>query len=132
MIVLDTHILIWWVNGDTRLSPTARQAIEQEIDNQGDILISAISVWEIAMLIEKGRLVLSMDLDEWLETVERIDRVAYVPITPHVAVQSTRLPGSFHPDPADRLIVALARELNACLLTADGKIQAYPHIKWLW
>ncbi len=132
MIVLDTHVLIWWVSGDSRLSASAQQAIEQEMARQGDILVSAISAWEIAMLVEKGRLALTMDLDEWLDTVESIETVTLVPITPRVAVQSTRLPGDFHTDPADRLIVALTRETNATLLTADGKIQAYPHLKWLW
>lgn len=132
MIVLDTHVLIWWVSGDSRLSASAQQAIEQEMARQGDILVSAISAWEIAMLVEKGRLALTMDLDEWLDTVESIETVTLVPITPRVAVQSTRLPGDFHADPADRLIVALTRETNATLLTADGKIQAYPHLKWLW
>ncbi|MGC3874906.1 type II toxin-antitoxin system VapC family toxin [Halomonas sp. GXIMD04776] len=132
MIVLDTHALVWWVSADSRLSAAARQVIEQEMAQQGKILVSAISAWEIAMLIEKGRLTLTMDVDEWLDKVASIEVVSFVSITPRVAVQSTRLPGSFHADPADRLIVALARESNALLITADGRIQAYPHLKWLW
>lgn len=132
MIVLDTHALIWWVSGDKRLSEPAALAIRHERENQGDILISAISAWEVAMLVEKGRIALSMDLDEWLDAVESIERVSFIPVTFRVAVQSARLPGGFHQDPADRMIVALAREFNAALVTADGKIQNYPHIKWIW
>lgn len=132
MIVLDTHALVWWVSIDSRLSTAARQVIEQEIAQQGKILVSAISAWEIAMLVEKGRLALTMDVDEWLDKVASIEVVSFVSITPRVAVQSIRLPGSFHADPADRLIVALARESNATLITADGRIQAYAHLKWLW
>lgn len=132
MIVLDTHALIWWVSGDDRLSEPAALSIQHEQENQGDILISAISAWEVSMLVEKGRIALSMDLNEWLDAVESIERVSLIPITPRVAVQSTRLPGNFHQDPADRMIVALARELNVALITADGKIQDYPHIKWIW
>ncbi|MGQ7957273.1 type II toxin-antitoxin system VapC family toxin [Pseudomonas sp. SP16.1] len=132
MIVLDTHALIWWVSDDERLSSPAAEAIERELGNDGQILVSAITPWEIAMLLEKGRMALAMDLDEWLSAVESIEGVSVVPISPRVAVQSVRLPGEFHKDPADRLIVALARELNAPLLTADEKIQGYPHIKWIW
>lgn len=132
MIVLDTHALIWWVSGDERLSEPAALAIQHELKNQGDILVSAISAWEVSMLVEKRRIALSMDLDEWLDAVESIERVSFIPVTPRVAVQSTRLPGDFHQDPADRMIVALAREFNVALVTADGKIQNYPHIKWIW
>lgn len=132
MIVLDTHVLIWWVSDDERLSAPAAEAIKRELENNGQILVSAITPWEIAMLLEKGRMALGMDLDEWLSAVESIECVSVVPISPRVAVQSVRLPGEFHKDPADRLIVALARELNAPLLTADDKIQCYPHIKWIW
>jgi PIN domain nuclease of toxin-antitoxin system len=132
VIVLDTHALIWWVSADERLSPAAAEAIQHELNNAGQVLVSAISLWEVAMLLEKGRMALAMELDEWLSAVESIECVSVVPISPRLAVQSVRLPGEFHKDPADRMIVALARELNAPLLTADEKIQAYPHIKWIW
>jgi PIN domain nuclease of toxin-antitoxin system len=132
VIVLDTHALVWWVSGDERLSPAAADAIRSELANAGQIMVSAISFWEIAMLLERGRMALAMELDEWWSAVESIECVSVVPVSPRLAVQSVRLPGEFHKDPADRMIVALARELNAPLLTADGKIQGYPHIKWIW
>ncbi|MCW8827775.1 MAG: type II toxin-antitoxin system VapC family toxin [Gammaproteobacteria bacterium] len=132
MIVLDTHTLIWWVNGDGQLSQKARKAIENELTADGQVMVSAISAWEIAMLVSKGRLALTMDIDDWLETVASIEGVSFVSVDADVAVQSVRLPGEFHPDPADRLIVALARHHSAPLVTADTKIREYRHVKTVW
>lgn len=133
MIVLDTHAVLWWVNGDAKLSPNALEAIENEFRlDDGNILISAISAWEIALIVEKGRVTLSMGIDDWLDTVEEIDRVRIVPIDTATVVESTRLPGEFHKDPADRMIVALARHFNADLVTADEKINNYRHVKTVW
>lgn len=132
MLVLDTHVLVWWVSAGTPLSTAALKAIAAEQKSGGQILISAITPWEIAMLIRKGRMELTMDLDEWLAAIEARDAVRVVPISVRVAVQSVRLPGEFHSDPADRMIVALAREANAPLVTADDKIRAYPHVRSIW
>ncbi len=133
MIVLDTHVLVWWVNGDSQLSENARAAIEHEQKAEnGLILISAISAWEVAMLIEKGRLALSMSVDDWLDVVAEIESVRFMPLDVAVGVQATRLPGDFHKDPADRMIVSLARHLNAPLVTADEKIRAYKHVRSIW
>jgi PIN domain nuclease of toxin-antitoxin system len=133
VIVLDTHALVWWVNGDDRLSAHARELIEQTVVAAGRrVLVSAISAWEIAMLVERGRVALAMDLDEWLQAVESLEGIALVPVSAQLAVQSATLPGEFHKDPADRMIVALAREQNAVLVTADEKIQRYPHVRWAW
>ena len=132
MIVLDTHVLIWWATGDAQLSAKARHAIAAQQRSSGHILVSAITAWEIAMLIERDRIVLTMDVDEWLAAVQGFDGVRMVPVSPRVAVQSVRLPGTFHKDPADRMIVALAREMNAPLLTADTKIHDYPHVRCIW
>jgi PIN domain nuclease of toxin-antitoxin system len=133
MIVLDTHALIWWVNGDSKLSARARKVIESEITiDGGKILVSVITAWEIAMLVNKNRLVLTMDLNEWLDTVRSIDAVQFVPIDNEVAVQSVQLPGDFHPDPADRMITALARHYSANLVTSDDKIRKYRHVKTIW
>lgn len=133
MIVLDTHTLIWWVSDDSQLSDQARRELARESeDAKGRILVSAITPWEIAMLQKKGRLALAMDVDEWLLAVESLDRVNFVPVTARVAVASVSLPGEFHKDPADRFIVALAREMNAPLVTADVKIHDYPHVRTIW
>ena len=132
MIVLDTHALIWWANQDRLLSAKAKSAIEGTLKRGGEVKISAISAWEVAMLVQRSRLALAMDLDEWLQAVTSIEGVTFVPISARTAAESARLPGAFHPDPADRMIVALARELNAPLVTADEKIQRYGHVRWIW
>lgn len=132
MIILDTHILIWWCNGDPKLSTRAIERIEEALCSDESILISSITAWEIGMLVAKKRLTLTMDVDTWLQTVAEIDQVKFIPIDNKVAVESTRLPDEFHGDPADRMIVALARTLSAPLLTADEKILNYPHVKTLF
>jgi PIN domain nuclease of toxin-antitoxin system len=131
VIVLDTHALVWWANGDEALGTKARKAIERELDD-GQIVISAISAWEIAMLVEREKLVLSMDVGSWLATVARIEAVRFVPVDVEISLKSLDLPGDFHKDPADRMIVATARRLAAPLVTRDEKIRAYKHIKTLW
>ncbi|MEX0827677.1 MAG: type II toxin-antitoxin system VapC family toxin [Haliea sp.] len=131
--MLDTHTLVWWVNGDGQLSAKARRAIQTELASaEGGVLISSISAWEIAMLVKADRLTLTMGVDDWLETVASIEGVKFVPVNNDVSVESTRLPGDFHKDPADRMIVALARHLNAPLVTADAKIHDYKHVKSIW
>lgn len=133
MIVLDTHVLIWWANGDIkRLGPAARQALEEHGTQESSLIVSAISAWEIAMLVDKSRLFLSMDVDEWLDQVAALPAVHFVPVDRHISVHSVRLPGEFHADPADRLIVATARRLNVPLVSGDEKIRNYPHVKTTW
>ncbi len=133
MIVLDTHALIWWVNGSDKLSETALRAINNEQATEGgQIIISSISTWEIALLIEKGRLALTMDIDDWIKTISLIKNLRFVPIDNNIAIQSVRLPGNFHPDPADRIITALARHLSANLISSDKKIRAYKYVKTIW
>lgn len=131
MIVLDTHTLVWWVNGDDTLSKKAKAAITRELDD-GQIIVSAISAWEIAMLVEREKLVLSMDVGSWLATVGEIDAVRFMPLDNEIAVKSVELPGEFHKDPADRMIVATARRLAVPLVTKDEKIRAYAHVKTIW
>jgi PIN domain nuclease of toxin-antitoxin system len=133
LIVLDTHTLLWWLNGDSELSQNARNVIEAELSaTEGVVLVSAISAWEIAMLVKAERLVLTMEVNDWLETASNIEGVRFVPVSNEIAVESTRLPGDFHKDPADRMIVALARHLNVPLITADTKIRAYKHVQSVW
>ncbi len=84
------------------------------------------------MLVSKGKLELSMDVSRWLDIAGEIDGFGFVPIDNLVAVRSLALPGDFHADPADRIIVALAREMAAPLVTADEKIRRYPHVATIW
>lgn len=132
MIVLDTHALLWWATGDdTQLSSVAAQAIAAEMHG-GQIVVSSISSWELAMLVARGRIDLSMDIEAWLSVVDEIEAVRFAPVDNEIAVKSIALPGEFHKDPADRIIVATARKLAAPLVTADEKIRAYPHVRTVW
>jgi len=132
VIVLDTHALLWWANGErAQLSAAAASAIDAEMDG-GQILVSSMSAWELAMLVERGRVALSMDVASWLDTLSRIDAVQIVPVDSEIAVKSVQLPGDFHKDPADRIIVATARKFAAPLVSADEKIRSYPHVRAIW
>ena len=128
MIVLDTHIWIWWVNDSPRLTEQHKQWIE-EYQSQG-LGISIISCWEVAKLVEKNRLVLLMSVDEWLQIALAYPGVQLLDLTVPIVVQSTQLPG-FHNDPADQIIVATAKVYDFLLLTADGKILNYEGVKTL-
>lgn len=132
-VLLDTHVLVWLVAGDTRLSLPARQRIE-EAAQRNEVWISAITPWEIGMLVAKNRLALTQDAQEWMELVLALPGLRLAPLEPAIAVASSRLPGDPHGDPADRIIVATARHLGATLVTADDKLLAYGtvgHVKVL-
>jgi len=127
MIVLDTHIWIWWVHGDPKLTPKYHSYIDNhEVQGLG---ISAISCWEIAKLVEYGRLTLPFPVDEWLDEALVYPGIKLLELTPQICVESTQLPGDFHRDPSDQIIVATARVYNCPIVTIDRKIQAYPYIQ---
>lgn len=107
-----------------RLGVRARRLID-EATLSDSLFISAITPWEIAMLAEKGRLALGFDVAAWLDATLALPGIRLAPISPATAVDSVRLPGAFHADPADRLIVASARNLGAMLLTADRGVLDY-------
>jgi PIN domain nuclease of toxin-antitoxin system len=132
MIVLDTHVLIWWINGDSELSRSALKAIEAEQSGGGEILVSAISAWEIAMLVERGRLTISREIGEWMDLIKSIPAVRFVSIDDEIAMQSVALPGDLHKDPADRFIVATARKFGAALATKDEKLTNYEFVETIW
>ena len=132
MIVLDTHVLVWWVSQIQPLSATAVKVINDTLHQEGEIIISSISAREISMLMMKGRLILSMELDRWLDEVSQIEGVRFMPVDNEIAIKSTVLPDTFHKDPADRIIVATARKLAAPLVTADAKIRNYAHVHTVW
>jgi len=127
VIILDTHIWIWWVHGDEHLSP--RQAEFIALHEDDGIGVSAISCWEVAKLVEYDRLTLPCSLESWMEQALSYSGVHLLPLTPEITIESTRLPGEFHRDPADQLIVATARVFDCLLVTSDKKIVAYPHVE---
>jgi PIN domain nuclease of toxin-antitoxin system len=126
VIVLDTHIWVWWVNGDRQLPTQYLSFIQAEAAN--GLGVCAISCWEVAKLLERGRLQLTLPVEQWL-TQALQPPVQLLPLTPEIAVESTRLPGHFHRDPADQMIVATARIYDAPLVTLDGTIHAYAHVR---
>jgi len=127
MILLDTHIWVWWVNESKDLSAGVQQIIDsQQADGLG---VSIISCWEVAKLVELGRLQLNIPVEEWLSEALQYPGIQLLDLTPKIAIESTQLPGTFHRDPADQIIVATARIFDIELLTADRKIRDYPHVK---
>jgi PIN domain nuclease of toxin-antitoxin system len=132
VILIDTHVLVWWAGGEhRRLSGPAKNALNKQRDG-GQIFISSASAWEIAILVARGRIGISKDVLGWLNAIGRMDGVEFVPINNEIAVMSTQLPGEFHKDPADRYIVATSQKLTAPLVTADEKIRRYPHVQTIW
>lgn len=127
MIVLDTHIWVWWVHGDERITKTQTEVIEA---NQANVIgVSAISCWEIAKLVEYGRLELPCSLREWFERALSYPGIRLLELRPEIAIESTQLPGEFHRDPADQIIVATARVHGCPLVTSDNRLLKYPHVE---
>ncbi len=131
MILLDTHVLIWFIDNPKLLSTKARREINRAFSLQ-QIYFSQISYWEIAMLVARGRLVFNIQLKEWLESVERLPQCSSVGITPSIAAISYDLSDTFHGDPADRIIVATSIALNIPLITKDKVIGNHKKIKTIW
>ena len=127
MIVIDTHIWIWWAHGSSHLS--ASQLGEIEASEQSGVGVSAISCWEVAKLVALGRLDLDRPVGDWIGSALAYPGVRLLGLTPAVAVASTQLPGEFHRDPADQMIVATARVHGCRLVTSDRKIVDYPHVE---
>ncbi len=119
--LLDTHVLIWWLQGDGPLSKAQRRVLESA-DADAPLRVSDISLWEIATLHSLRRIRLSLPLREWLERAVAPPLVRRHGISPAIAAEVAALPDSFHRDPADRILVATARIVGATLLTHDRRI----------
>jgi PIN domain nuclease of toxin-antitoxin system len=120
--VLDTHVLLWWFEQGS-LSAAHRRVIRRA-NAARPLWVSDITLWEIAMLSELGRIRLQLPLRDWLDRATAAPLVMRHGISPAVAAEVASLPSTFHRDPADRIIVATARVLGATLLTADRRIVA--------
>jgi PIN domain nuclease of toxin-antitoxin system len=129
--VLDTHAWVWLVSEPKRLSPTARRHIEGEM-RAGPLLVSSMSVWEVAMLSERGRLALTIGVGDWVAHCEGLPFLSFVPVSNRIALESVPLPGFPSADPADRIIVATALGLGATLVTADRRIHTYTRVRTVW
>jgi len=129
--VLDTHVWIWWNVQPKNLSQKVYSLIENA-SNYDELLLSVISPWEFCKLIEKQRLAISCDPEDWIREALNMPKLRLVPLTPRMSYRSTVLPAPFHQDPADQIIVATAREENATLISKDGLISDYPHVSTIW
>jgi PIN domain nuclease of toxin-antitoxin system len=126
VILLDTHNWVWWIQGDRRLSSDDVSRIDSHLGQA--IAISSISCWEVSLLANAGRLSFTMSLDAWIDRALSDPSIKLLDLHRSVLVESTRLPEGFHRDPADRILVAHARELNCQLVTVDERILKYAHV----
>lgn len=123
-VLLDTHVWVWLMEGRAGVNPEAVRLMEAAGEDSS-LKVSVISAWEVGMLEAKGRLRFDISCDEWVELAFGLPGLSLMPLTPAICIRSSRLPGEFHGDAADRLIVATARELGAVLLTRDAPILQY-------
>ena len=129
--VLDTCAWLWLCAEPAKLSRRAQSVMQRERRRAG-LIVSVFSAWEIAKLVQKGKLRFSVPCRDWIAEASRAAGVTLHPLTPEICVESTELPGIFHGDPADQIIVATARLLAAPVVTADREILDYPHVQSLW
>jgi PIN domain nuclease of toxin-antitoxin system len=130
VIVLDTHALVWWVADPRRVPSKARRSIDGA-RSAGMLAVSSMSLWEIAMLAMHGRLELAVDSQGWINRVEALPFLTFVPVDNRIAVSSVHLELP-HRDPADRIIAATAIALGATLVTGDARIRACRAVQTLW
>ncbi len=125
MIVLDTHIWLWWVNRDT--GNLAQCRIEQ-IENADIVAVSAISCFEVAWLEHHGRIALPAGKSDWFEKALDGSGIKLLPVTPEISCTAVELP-EHHSDPQDRIIIATALVHNANLMSSDRKFSGYTELE---
>jgi PIN domain nuclease of toxin-antitoxin system len=129
--MLDTHTWIWWHMNPQKLSQKVKRIVGNT-DRYDEILLSAISPWEFSKLLEKKKIGISCDPEDWINSALDMPKFRLIPLSPVLAYRSTVLPQPFHSDPADQIIVATAREENATILTKDERILTYKNVRSLW
>lgn len=129
--LLDTHAWLWWLDGTGALQKRERTALDECAARGDPPFLAGISLWEMALLVELGRVELARPFDDWIEIAASPQTVTLVEVSSAIAKELLRLPASFHRDPADRLIVASARALDLPVLTRDGAIRRSRLVK-LW
>ena len=129
-LILDTHVWLWFAEGDERVRSAHRELI-REAGRGGEAHVSIISVWEIATQSVRRRIELSMPRDEWVENALTALGIRLAPLTVEIALASAQLPGPIHSDPMDRFIAATARSLGATLVTRDRRLLAYGRLGYI-
>lgn len=129
--LLDTHIWVWMHLAPEQLSTRVRNLLISS-EEPPQLLLSTISLVELATLAEKGRIRFTVSFDQWVQEALAAVSVRLIPVRDDIARETGRLAGLDHYDPADRILVATARLENAVLLTADRTLRRYRHLKTLW
>ena len=129
-ILLDTHVWLWAMAGSSNLTKGFGVNFEKILKMNG-VLISPMSIWEIGMLVDKGRIELDMDVLDWVNQALDIPGTQLCSMAPRMLIQSSRLPGDIHGDPVDRLLIASAYEYSAVLVTCDKKILEFGKSKFI-
>jgi PIN domain nuclease of toxin-antitoxin system len=132
MIILDTHVLVWWVDGDTKkLSRKARQALGHH-SKRNELLVASISVFEIATLERRGRLRFKISASEWVAHVRLLPEYRIEPLTDDIAERAGQFGDAFPGDPADRMIAATALLRGVPLVTHDEKLRKTKYLQTIW
>jgi len=131
MIVLDTHVWVLFVSNPELLSKRAKRSLDTAMEEKG-ILIASISTWEVALLVAKKRLRLTLSVTDWIAKSEALPFITFIPVDNSVAIKSVNLPQPLHNDPADRIIIATAISMGVPLVTKDKKLLKYPHVQTIW
>ena len=131
MILLDTHVLIWWLTESPGLSIAAKRVIRRH-SGPGEIAVSAISVLEIATAARRGRLQFTVPVEQWLSDMRHIPQLRIEPVSADIAALAGSLVDPMHGDPADRMIVATATVLGVPLVTADERLRSLPALTTIW
>jgi len=129
-LLLDTHAWVWWASGSRELPARVRRPIQAAFA-EARLWVSSISAWEVALLVQRGRLVLRLPVREWVARSESLTGLQFLPVDYAIGLRAVELRG-LHPDPADRIIVASAERLGAVLATRDERVRAYTGIVTLW
>ena len=130
-ILLDTHIWVWLMEGSQReIAASCRKSLERA-SVESVLVVSVMSVWEVAMLDVKARIQLSLDCRAWVDKALTAPGIRLQALTPAIAIESTRLPSAIHGDPVDRILIATARQIGASLATRDDRILQYARAGYL-
>lgn len=130
-MVLDSHVLVWWLSETKLLSRNARKAIAAA-EEASSLVVSAISVFEIVTAVRRGRLQFTRTTDSWLADAFSLPQLRFQPISTEIARIAADFGEEMHGDPADRIIAATAFVLGAPLITADAKLRVCPAVKTIW
>ncbi len=128
MILLDTHAWIWWMDKPDKLGNKAQQSVKKS----KRIGVHVFSCFEIAILVEKAKITLEKAVDEWIADALSHSKIEVIPLSVAAAVKCTQLPGNFHRDPADRILLATCLLNDYPLITKDLLIERWGFIETIW